>query len=175
MPERDVSDAAPNSLAGLIDFGREDALWTVRDLESILQHQLDAEIDFDLTRFGASRAEDLRQQMGSVEGPAIRTFRDLLAHPSPPVDLLDATRRFAKSCRSRADGPLPEEIATVLYFASAVAAMVKCGRRISRLDDEGLCYALDWALEQPWLDASLRDLFERGRQTLKPTGPDGDV
>ena len=174
MHERDVSDAAPNSLADLIDFGREEALWTAQDLEAILEHQLDAKIDFDLIRFGESRAEDLRQQLGSVKGPAIRTFRDLLEHPSPPIELLDATRRFAKSCRSRAEGPLPDEIATVLYFASAVVAMVKCERRISRLDDDGLRYALDWALEQPWLDDSIRDLFARGRQTLKPTGPEDD-
>ncbi len=175
MSERDLSDAAPNSLAELIDFGRDDALWTAWDLESILQHQLDAKIDFDLTRFGENRAEDLQQQLGSVEGPTIRTFRDLLEHPSPPIELLDAARRFAKSCRSRAEGPLPDEIATVLYFASAVAAMVKCGRRISRLDDDGLRYALDWALEQPWLDDSVRGLFSHARQTLEPTGPEGDV
>ena len=48
MHERDVSDAAPNSLADLIDFGREEALWTTQDLGAILQHQLDAKIDFDL-------------------------------------------------------------------------------------------------------------------------------
>ena len=175
MHERDVSEVAPSSLADLIDFGREEQLWTDEDLESILQHQLDTQIDFDLTQFGDSRVENLRQQLGSVEGPAILTFRDLLQHPSPTIELLDAARRFAKLCRSRAEGPLPDEIATVLYFASAVAAMDKCGQRISRLDDDGLRYALDWALEQPWLDDSLRDLFRRGRRTLKPTGSESDV
>ena len=175
MYERDVSDAAPNSLADLIDFGREERLWTDRDLESILRHQLDAKLDFDLTEFGQSRVEEIDEQLGSVEGPAIRTFGDLLEHPAPPIALLDATRRFAKSCRSRRDGPLPEEIATVLYFASAVAAMVHCDRRISRLDDDGLRYALDWALAQAWLDDSVRDLFERGRQTLEPAGPEDDA
>lgn len=175
MHEHDVSDAAPNSLAHLIDFGREEALWTARDLEAILQHQLDAKIDFDLTRFGESRVQDLQQQLDSVEGPPIRSFRDLLEHPAPPIELLDAARRFAKSCRSRDEGPLPDEIATVLYFASAVAAMIKCGGRISRLDDDGLRYALDWALEQSWLDDSIRGLLSQGRQTLEPTGPEGDV
>ena len=175
MHERDVSDAAPNSLADLIDFGRQQALWSARDLESILQHQLDAKLDFDLTQFGESRVEDLRRQLGAVEGAPIHTFRDLLEHPSPPIELLDATRRFAKKCRSRREGPLPDEIATVLYFASAVAAMVKCRQRISRLDDEGLRYALDWALEQSWLDDSIRELLLQGRRTLPPTGAKGDV
>jgi hypothetical protein len=84
--------------------------------------------------------------------------------------LLELTRRFAKACRSRTGAPLPDEIATVLYFASIVAAMLRCGRRISKLDDEALVHALDWALDQPWLDASMRDLLCRGRQVVEPPG-----
>jgi hypothetical protein len=162
-------------LADLMAFGREEALWGPQELGAILQHQLDAEVAFDLSRLGQVRVQEVERALASIQGSPIRTFRELFEHPSPPIELVDLSRRFAKACRSSRDGPLPNEIATVLYFASIVVAMITCGRRISKLDDEAIGYALDWALDQPWLDESIRGLISRGRQAVKPAGPEDDV
>jgi len=77
-------------------------------------------------------------------------------------------KRFAKACRSREDGPLPNEIATVLYVLSIAAALAKCGCRITVADDQSLQYGLDWALEQPWIDAATRATLRQCREGMGP-------
>lgn len=111
----------------------------------------------------------------SVEGPPIRSFRDLFQHPKPPIELLDLTRRFAKACRSQGDSPLPAEIATILYLSSIAAALARCGQRITTLDDHAVCNGFDWALEHGGLDALTRRLLEGGRLALKSSGQQSDV
>ncbi len=139
-------------------------LWKPEDLGAILEHQLSAPLHCDL----APIDEGLAGQLESAGGTPIRSFADLLHHPHPPIEMLQATKRFAKACRSRDDGPLPDEVATVLYILSIVAAMLHGGRRITKMDDASLRYSLDWALKQPWLDDASRGLIEQGRQAITP-------
>ena len=54
---------------------------------------------------------------------------------------------------------MPRDIATMLYFACAAAALVRCGERITRLDDTKLREGLEWAIAQSWLDGTSRELF----------------
>jgi hypothetical protein len=97
---------------------------------------------------------------------SIRTFRELFQHPHPPVEFLEATKRFAKRCRNQPESPLPDEITTLLYFLAIVVARTRCGVRISGLDGEALRTGLDWALEQPWLDPTVRELLREGIASL---------
>jgi hypothetical protein len=133
-------------------------LWSPAELGAILAHQLAAPLECDLGGLDPRIGERLRQ-WNAPGGPPLRTFSDALRHKHPPLELLELIHRFAKNCRQNADGPVPQEIATVLYFASIVAALVRCGRRITALDDDALRRSVDWALQQPWLDADTRALF----------------
>jgi hypothetical protein len=176
MEPPDLSCADAGLLADLLwSGGDEERLWESEELGAIFEHQLAAEIEFDLGRSQEALGRDIPQLLRSVEGPPIRSFRDLFEHPRPPIELLDLTRQFAKTCRLRGDGPLPVEIATVLYVTAIVAAMVKAGQRITKLDDQALCYSLDWALDQPWLDESIRGLLRRGRQVVGLSEADRDA
>ena len=96
----------------------------------------------------------------------------MLEHPRPPLELLELTKQFAKKCRSNPDGPLPDDIASVLYLAAIAAAMTRCGARITKLGDVGMHHGLRWALRQSWLDASLRELFARGCEAFGGSAPD---
>lgn len=169
MAEPNCSDADRQRLADMIAV-RPDALWTAEELGAILQHQLDASLEFDLSRLEQDPARGAAA-VTQFRGGAIHTFRQLLNHPQPPVELLELTRRFAKNCRSQPDGPVPDEVATVLYLAAIVSARLKCGRMISRLDETALKHALDWALEQPWLDPGVGELLGRARATLTSSEP----
>ena len=102
-------------------------------------------------------------QSRATEGQAIRTFRDLLTHPQPPVTLLQVTKQFAKAMVCSPESPVPAEIGRVLYLAAILAALLRCGQRITELDTAALREGIDWALVQPWLDPALRPLFEAGR------------
>ena len=166
MKDSDWQFEDVNSLNTMMDLdmgGKK--LWEPGELGAILQHQLAAPLECDLARFDT----DLDQRLRAAEtagGPPVKTFSDLLAHPNPPVELLERTKQFAKACRSHPDSPLPDEIATVLYFLAIIAALLKCERRITRMDDAALKYSLQWALKLDWLDGPSRELLESGRRAL---------
>jgi len=145
-------------------------LWEPEELGAILEHQFATPLQDDLGGLDKGLAERLEEFNSSASRP-IRSFRDLLLHPKPPVELLELTKQFAKTCRSHPDSPLPDEIATVLYFLSIAVAMTNCRRRITGMDDQSLRYSLDWALAQPWLEESMRRLLRVGRAALGSSAP----
>jgi hypothetical protein len=158
-----ISGSRAKSLARMMDIdGGNKEVWMPNDLKAILDHQLSAAVEVDLATVDASLTGQIRTLAeGAV--PPIKTFRDLLTHRKPPLELLEWTKRFAKRCRSCPDSPLPDEVATVLYFLAIVVARATCGVRISGLDDQALGYGLQWALAQSWLDADSRRLFQEAR------------
>src|SRR5256885_899385 len=101
-------------------------LWDTKDLAEMLSHQLTVPLPF---LFAPRPGE------GSLPNATLgdALFGD---HPSPRV--LERLKEFAKASRWDPDAPLPPEIATVLYLACIAAAKVRCGTRISSIDDAGL-------------------------------------
>ncbi len=159
------------SLAKMFELGGEpQALWDPAELGTILKHQLAAPLEFDVLGLGGDQLRELRARCSA---PAeIRSFGDLLHHPRPPVELLELTKQFAKAGYGHSERPLPDEVAAVLYVASIVAALMRCGKRITRLGDEGIRFGVERALRQPWLDPSIRELLETGRRWLENNGPE---
>jgi hypothetical protein len=164
MDDHEVAHTDDNSLARLMDLGRrKDALWSPQELGAILRHQLAAPLEFDLGAEGDAALADRIADYAGIQ-PPIRTFGELLFHPHPPIELLELVKEYAKSCRAGDDGVLPDEIATVLYALGIAAAMTKCDRRITRLDDQALEHLIDWVSEQTWLDAASRQLLDSARE-----------
>lgn len=151
------------SLTHMFDLDCDGArLWEPEELGAILEHQLAASVEYDLGRLDKDVAERLAA-VNSAGGPPIDSFKDLLHHPQPPLEIVELTKRFAKACRSNPGGPLPDEVATVLYFLAIVVAMTRCRQRITGMDDQSLRHGLRWVLGQSWLDRATRELFEEGQ------------
>ena len=168
--EQALLDSDPHGMAALLDTGSgEERIWHPDELEAILKHQLSAPIEVDLVSLERHLAARLRLAAAS-QGLLLKSFGDLLHHPNPPLELLKLTKDFAKACRLSRGGPLPREIATVLYFASIVVAMVRCRRRITRLDDADTRQGVEQCLAQSWLDAATRQLLEDGLKALAGNG-----
>jgi RNA polymerase sigma-70 factor (ECF subfamily) len=91
-----------------------------------------------------------------------RSLGELLHHPSPLPELLEQAKDFAKENRNDPESPLTREVATVLYYAAIAAALARCGRRITRSDDEALRRGFQWCCKQPWLDEATRGLLDEG-------------
>ena len=165
MDNPDVSQSDARSLSHMMDPDPAGGVepWSREELGEIFEHQLAAPLQCDLV--------DVSEPLQTADAAAICTFGELLHHGQPPVGLLEQVKRFAKACRNHPNSPLPDEIATVLYFLSIAAARVKCDRRITQMDDRSLCYSLDWALKQPWLDASSRRVLQDGRDAIGTSGP----
>lgn len=170
MKDQDVYDSDPQSLTHMMNLDAGDEkLWAPEELGAILEHQLSAPLECDLGRLDSRLARRL-EEVNSACDPPVRSFGDLLHHASPPLELLELTKQFAKACRNDPQGPLPDEVATVLYFLSIVVAMAKCGRRITKMDDRSLEFSLSWAFRQPWLDESTRRILREGLDALGSQG-----
>lgn len=176
MKDHDLSKIDARALTPMMDLegGGDARLWRPEELGAIFRHQLAAPLEFDFSFLGAERPPSL-DAAKETEGPPILSFGDLLRHLRPPIELLESTKEFARRCRSRPEAPLPDEIATMLYILSIVAALARCGQRITKLDDTALGESLDWALSQPWLDLPMRDLLREAYQALQSAGPETDA
>lgn len=144
----------PDTPAPSADRRRGGGAWSSDDLRVILRHQLATRLESDLGDLSAELDE---------QSPAARsmTFAGLLDQPHPSLGLLRRAKLFAKACKLDADGPLPEEVATVLYFALIAAALLRCNERISRLDDVALAAAMHWVLAKDWVDESIHALMRQ--------------
>lgn len=161
--------APPQRLARLLASTQaNEGEWLAGELGAVLCHQLSVPIQ----KTGSTPASNLDGCAGIEGGIDIKTFGELFQHPCPPVALLEQVKEFAKVNREHPDSALPQDISLVLYYASIVAALVRLGKRITSLDDAALRQGIEWILELPWLDASLRVLFGTGLAALEFTARD---
>ena len=159
-PHKTAFDTDRRQLATLLDLSPDaDRLWRDDELGALLRHQMTAPMQVDLINLERGLALKVRN-LAEAQGLTLKSFGDLLAHPNPPVELLKITKDFAKACRLSPRSPVPHEIASVLYFASIAAALVRCRRRITGLTNDALTEGFRWVLSQPWLDAPTRALTE---------------
>jgi hypothetical protein len=120
----------------------------------ILRHQLAVPLAVDL----GDPAEEAKSALGSARILPM-TFAELLHHRAPPVAMLQRIKRFAKARKSNPNGPLPEEVATVLYYAAIAVALKRCQQRITSMDDAALLAGCRWVLLQAWVDDDTKSIF----------------
>ncbi len=167
MTTLDLKHANPTQLAGLLRIpAGSDCDWQPEELAAIYRHQLSASIESDFTELSPDLARQLKRP-ASPDKAWPETFGELFQQPDPPDWLLELTKHFAKAHRNATDSPVPQEVATVLYFMSLAAAMVRCGRRLSKLDDSALQEGLAWCRSQCWVDDATRELLGKA---LEQTG-----
>ena len=159
MQQDDLQKTDPCRLSVLMQPGEPASFWNPEDYAQILQHQLEAPLEFPVSGSGPAVDGDWKTD------PRIRTFGELLLHPHPPVKLLELTKELAKASTDRLDGELPPDVATVLYFAAIAAAMVR-GTRITTLPDAEVLAGLEWSLRREWLASSLKALFTSARSAI---------
>ncbi|MGD1090032.1 MAG: hypothetical protein ABR955_15110 [Verrucomicrobiota bacterium] len=165
MSDFDSSAAVFNSrakkLAALMATGEERAkLWRPEELAAIFQHQMSAPILVDLGTFDPRTATRLRT-LSEAQGLLLKSFADLFHHPTPPIELLELVKDFAKANLDHPENGLPGEIATTLYYTSIAAALVRLDVRISKLPDADLQRGLRWTMEQSWLDEKTKELLAK--------------
>jgi hypothetical protein len=157
-------------LAGAMDDQVERPVrWSTDELATMLRHQLGSSIRTDVEKMSGELLARFDQAVAVASNAATMSFGGLFDAKQPNVKLLQVVKDFAKQSISQKDGSLPEELGAVLYYASICTALLRCnGQRISGLDNETLTDGLNWAIAQPWLDASLATLFRATVSMLSP-------
>ena len=134
-------------------------------LARMWQEQVEAPIRFESKFLTPEMTARLVES--AARGVAIPDrFSTLFTRADPPVEMLEYAKRLAKSVRHRPDSPA-DKTSTVLYYCAIAAALVRCGRRITELDDAALAFGINWVLEQNWIDTPTRRLFNDASAYLK--------
>jgi hypothetical protein len=146
-------------LAALMASGDERGpLWRPDELAAMFKHQMSAPMLMDLGSFDPRTANQIKT-LSAAQGLLLSSFADLFNHPSPPVQLLQLVKDFAKANMDHPESGLPSEIASTLYYASIAAALVHLDKRITQLPDADLRRGLGWTAEQAWLDEKTKALL----------------
>ena len=162
-----INHIATDTLAQLMDLGTDATPdWTPQELAAMLTHQLSAPLAFDLCALKEVSVEKVNA-VAAAHTPAVESFGDLLTHAHPSVELLELVKEFAKTSDSNQNRLLPRPIASVLYYASIVAAQLRCDTRLTTLSDKLIGQGLRWSLSQDWLNDDLRSLLDQGCAFLK--------
>ena len=168
MSERtdDPHRPKPAHLARIMELGlAAGEPWRPEELRTVLEYELAAPMSFDLGSLDAKQAVRLKV-VSAAEGLLLKSLRDLLQHPQPPLELLRFTKDFAKANSEDKNSSLPKDVALVIYYTSIAAALVRCQARITQLTVQELRQGFDWALSLPWLDEASRALLAEARQQL---------
>ena len=176
MPD---SQPDPRSLSTMLQFDDiHRHQWSTRDLQDMLQHQLDAPLHLGL----GALAEEVAHALSAGPEPLNprMTLGELFRHTHPPLELLKLVKRFAKICRRSPDNPLPSEIVMFLYYTSITVGLIRLNEPISQLTDISLKRGVNWLAVQPWMSEEMRSLLQEGlnflraRSDVKPEGT-GDI
>jgi hypothetical protein len=150
---RDLTKTSPSQLALLMGLDETQSLWSEDDNAAMILHLMDSPIPGD-------------------PSTTSQTFGSLLAAHHPDVDHLRRVKEFAKSCRANPQSGLPEDIATVVYYAAIAAARLRRGHAISQLSVVELRDGINWALARDWLPDPLKRLFQAAAQKLSTPSRD---
>jgi len=127
--------------------------------------------EMNLEDFVAEVAPALKSKFKDVVvwgGEKLSVVKDLWQHPSPPTDLLQAIKSFAKrSGKERSARIYPYEINVVLYHAAIALCWVKTETIITRDEAPVILKKLPTVLEYDWLDDNVRELFEDWERCLR--------
>jgi hypothetical protein len=146
---------------------QERVRWLPEELEDVWRDQLSAPVEFAPPCLALEASDGSHYANADRPGTSdIGTFGELFSTPRPPVELLVLTKDFAKRNLAAKGGLLPREIVQMLYYASLAAGLERLGKRLSRLDNAMLKAGFDWAIAQPWVDESTRQLMQQARVPL---------
>jgi hypothetical protein len=137
--------------------------WTESDFGAILRHQLNSQLAELIEPNDISTLLE-----GDLAAGALSTVRDLLTHPQPPLDSLDALRRYGKRLGGAQDSGFPQQVAAVVYLVAICAAIVRCDKRISEASDQEVLTRIRRLMTHSWLDETSRGLLTEARDALNP-------
>jgi hypothetical protein len=161
-----LSNHDPSRLARLFSVNTDDMpSWFPSELADIWRHQLTAPLALDLADTETDSAKTV-DQFARIGQEPLRTFGDLLVHPSPPLKLLCLVKEFAKVRRTRKHAAYPAEAATALYYAAIALALLRHGAQITQLKPDELRQGFEWARDLNWLDEPTRQIFCQAMEAL---------
>ena len=149
---REIHKVDPQSLVELLRVDDDREVWPESELAEVFQHQLRTPLHFDLPELAGPWAE--------------RTFGQLLLDPTPPKEVLEQVKQFAKSAGDSQDPQLPKQVSALLYLVAIAVARLRLDDRITSADDRTVAKKWQWAIDQTWLDEPTRTILQDALQKI---------
>ena len=166
LSQRHICKALPRH-ARLFGIGTGHYIgWGDADLRDSLSDELKTPI-FNWLRHEVIFAHPTIATDFAAEHRGLVSVGDLLSRAQPPLDVLRCAKESAKSADTRKNDPLPQPVAVALYLSMIAAALVRCGQRITEMNDREFRQGLAWLMRQSWIDESIRELAKRALGVLK--------
>jgi len=140
-------------LRSLLDSTEElDVPWEAEDLPAILKHQLSAPLGGELEAIAPGRSTAMVRR---AETLGIHSLADVLAHPGPPIEILQSFKQWAKEEMAAKHSGLPEAVLKVIYTATILKGLVTGNRDFTTLSHFEIQKSVRWCLAQSWLNPAL--------------------
>ncbi len=157
----DLSRYDPRRVARLLDPALADiGRLAPEESRAVLEYLLDSPVVEHLGTMHPAARERLRL-VSDAEHLTLRTLRDVLIHPLPPIEHLRLVKEHAKACRQHPESDVPDDVSAVLYLAAVAAARTRWRQRLSTQPDAAFAEGLRWALGLAWLTDAIRDLLQQ--------------
>lgn len=165
MSQPDLDSCRAEQLATLLSSCDETLqVWTTDDLAAMLRHQLSLPPEADMATYASAVPH---RATPATRRSHFDSYLALFQAKDPPLELLRRVKDAAKAAVRDPDAPLPDDVATVIYFVAIAVALSALGQRITRLTDEGLRWGFQWSLNLPWLADPLRGPLTAGLAAIE--------
>lgn len=165
VPSGLLEHSSPAKLAGLMNLQSNQTDWPAEDLAAILLHQLkqplDPIVEIYLPACGSNESS------ASAQKRKIKTFDDLFHASSPPPELLDIVRQYAKSCHNEKECSLPPVIAGALYWSVMAVSIATKTKIQTKLTHTDIQVGLKWLADQKWMTPFLQQLAQKAMEKCR--------
>jgi hypothetical protein len=143
---------SPDQLRRFLERADSEESWSATDLAELWRQQL--ELPLELEPAGLSPTE-VEHSVAALlnERLLVRSLRDVLAMPAPPLALLRGLKDWAKSALANKQRNLPEQTLHAIYWLSVALSLIRHQIRLTSLEDQQLRNGMEWLASQNWLDA----------------------
>ena len=162
-PKKDHSGGLGDLLALGLGAGEH---WTADELQAALMEHISTPLQFELGALGGAEAGIVRAR-AEAHGLVLRSLLELFQHPHPPLELLIMAKDFFKANSAHPQPGLPADVARTLYYLAIGIAWLRHQKRISSLSDAQVTAALDWVVQQSWVEEVIRALAAEVARKLK--------
>jgi hypothetical protein len=162
VADHDLAGVSPDQLARMLDVSGVRG-WSDSDAAVILRHQLDAPLLPELAQLPGVEMGRLSAALPSDQ--SVPSLLGTLTCDSPPTEILEAIKSFARHLEKNPDSPLQGGPAAVIYYAALAAAALQ-RKQITQLSRAEMEHGFGWAMDQPGADG-LRQLFEAATNILE--------
>jgi DNA-directed RNA polymerase specialized sigma24 family protein len=160
-------ESSPSLWATMLDAKLHgDTLWSADERMQLLDHLLRQPLAVILNDLDDGIPLLLARAEAAKSGEPLTTLNDLFGHSSPPLELLNGIKRWARRAVRDDASYLPSELCSLIYFAAIAAALVRYDRRITKSDDTTLEFGFRRVLMQPWQCSSMNGLIAAAMQSL---------